>query len=72
MFNFPILFSFQECMKCLVRAIFFITFSRNISIYILIATIQFFFFASLVPFSLYSCFYTVDFMRVLRVWKSTD
>ena len=43
-------------MKCLVRPIFFIIFARNISIYILIATIQFFF-ALLVPSSLYSCFY---------------
>ena len=41
MFNFPFLFSFQDSMKCLVRAIFFIIFfARNISVYILIAIIQ--------------------------------
>lgn len=42
MFNFPFLFSFQDSMKCLVHAIFFIIlFARNISVYILIAIIQF-------------------------------
>lgn len=71
MFNFPILFSFQECMKCLVRAIFFYhIFTKHFYIYI--DSNYPIFFALLVPFSLYSCFYTVDFMRVLRVWKSTD
>ena len=43
MFNFPFLFLFQDSMKCLVCAIFFvILFARNISVYILIATIQLF------------------------------